>query len=313
MDIHKNARSCPASRELLVTRIVEEGWSVSAAAKAAGLSRRSAQNWLRRFRDHGRSGLLDRSSRPHRSRNRVSDGEERRIVKLRRQYLTVRQVAVVIGRSHSTVARVLKRHGLSRLRSLDPIPAPVRYEHSMPGELLHMDIKKLGRIDGVGHRITGDRKFSKASGWEYVHVCVDDHSRVAYAEVIDGQDNTQVIPFLERALKWYAARGVRVRRLLTDNGSAYISNAFRAACDRFNLRHVRTRPYRPQTNGKVERLIQTLLREWAYRFAFSSSFQRSCLLPQYLHFYNIHRAHTALGYNPPISRLSGNNLLRLDS
>jgi hypothetical protein len=212
------------------------------------------------------------------------------------------------------VARVLKAAGLSRLRSLEAVLPPRRYERSSVGELLHIDTKKLGRIGVIGHRITGNRAVCvRRIGWEFLHVCVDDASRLAYAEILDDERQGASIAFLERALAWFAARGVTAHELMTDNGPAYKSHAFAAACRRFGLRHIRTRPYTPRTNGKVERLIQTLLREWAYRLPYSSSADRLHLLGPFLHFYNHHRAHTALAGLPPISRLNLNNVLRRDS
>ncbi len=313
MDIHKNARSCPASRALLVQRVVAEGWSAAAAARAAGISRRRCYEWLRRHRRGGVAALNDRSSRPNRCRRITPPKVRSLVVMLRRERLTCRQIGQAVGLSCATVARIVGRAGLSRLSSLEPRPAPRRYEWSRPGDLLHIDVKKLGRIDGIGHRITGDRRHRPRAGWEFVHVCIDDASRLTYVEVLSNERQRTAIAFLRRAVRWFVKRGVLVRRLLTDNGNAYRSRLFAAACQELGIKHIRTRPYTPRTNGKAERMIQTLLREWAYRFAYATSDHRRRLLPSYLHFYNNHRAHSALGYNPPISRLAVNNLMRLDT
>jgi transposase InsO family protein len=313
MDIHKNARSCPASRVLLIERVLVEEWSVVAAARAAGISRRRAYEWLRRYRVGGREALNDRRSRPHRCRRITPPNVQSLVVTLRRKRLTCRQIAGAVGLSCATVARIVGRAGLSRLSSLEAPTPPRRYEWSRPGDLLHIDVKKLGRIDGIGHRISGDRRHRPGAGWEFAHVCVDDASRLTYVEVLGSERKGTAIGFLRRAVRWFAKRGVIVRRLLTDNGNAYRSYLFASACHELRIKHIRTRPYTPRTNGKAERMIQTLLREWAYRFAYSTSDQRRRMLPSYLHFYNNHRAHSALGYNPPISRLPVNNVMRLDN
>jgi transposase InsO family protein len=304
MDIHKNARSCLASRALLVRRVTEEGWTVKRAAEAQGLSERAAYGWLARYRAAGASGLLDRSSRPHRMPSATPEHTKARIVALRRQRLTGSEIGARLGVPRSTVARILQRSGLGRLRSLEP-PEPVRrYEKQLAGELLHLDIKKLGRIGTIGHRITGDyRQRARGGGWEFVHVCIDDHSRLAYAEILPDERQDSAIAFLRRAVAWFAGKGIKARAILTDNGSCYVAKRFVATCQQLGLRVRRTRPYRPQTNGKAERFIQTLLREWAYRWIYSRSHQRAQRLPLYLHFYNFHRQHMSLGNKPPISRL----------
>jgi len=311
MDLHKNARSCPASRAVLVERVMALGWTVARAAEAQGLSERAAYRWLARYRDEGPAGLVDRSSRPKRVARCTPPEVVKRSIELRRTGMAGEEIAAQVGVPRSTLARWLKRAGLGRLRAL-AAPEPVRrYVHDHPGDLLHLDIKKLGRIDRIGHRITGDRRGrTQGAGWEFVHVAVDDASRVAYVEVLPDDRGPTATAFLSRTVTWFAARGVRIQRLLTDNGGCYISAAFAARCRAFGLRHSRTRAYRPCTNGKAERFIQTLLREWAYAFPFHSSAQRSRLLTPYLHFYNHHRAHTALGRNPPFSRLNLNNLVR---
>jgi len=310
MDIHKNARSCPASRALLVERVLREGWSVARASKAIGLSARRGREWVGRYREQGEAGLLDRSSRPHRVRATAASVEEQ-VVQLRKeQRLTCRRIATIVRHSPATVARLLGRRGLARLRE-QPLQAPVRYECERPGQLLHIDTKKLACIHRVGHRITGDRRGQhRGGGYDAVHVCIDDRTRLAYAEILADEKTPAALAFLARAVRWFAARGVVVERVMTDNGSAYKSHAFAGLCRSLGIRHTRTRPYTPRTNGKAERLIQTLLREWAYRFTFRSSAQRQALLDPYLHFYNHHRAHRSLGELPPISRLIGNNLMR---
>lgn len=311
MDVHQNARSCARSRELLTERVTMQGWSLRAAAEASGMSVRRSREWLRRA-DAGES-LVDRSSRPRRSPRALTE-KHSVIVRLRRERFTMRRIAELSGVSIATVSRVCARHGLSRLKSLEaPLPV-MRYEHPRPGDLLHLDIKKLRRFDRAGHRVTGNRRINTPhAGWEAVHVAIDDHSRVTYAEILPDEKAITTAAFLQRSVSWFAHHGVTIKALLTDNGSPYVSYEFAAACRALNIRHKRTRPYTPRTNGKAERVIQTLLREWAYRFTFNSSAERSNLLPPYLHFYNRHRAHSALGYNPPLSRLTRNNVLKLHS
>jgi transposase InsO family protein len=304
MDIHQNARTCPASRMLLVNR-VRSGFSVSSAAEAAGISRRTAFKWLARFRAEGESGLLDRSSQPYRMPRKTSWWWEQEILRLRRRRLTGAEIARHVSISPATVARILARHGLSRLKALESKEPVRRYQREHAGELLHFDIKKLGRIKGFGHRITGDRtRRARGVGWEFVHVAIDDASRMAYAEVLKDERTTCATAFLRRTITWFSARGVRVQSLLTDNGSCYRAHQFEKTCQRLGLRHIRTRPYRPRTNGKAERFIQTLLREWAYRRAYYSSAQRTQRLGRYLHYYNHRRPHGSLKKKPPASRIS---------
>lgn len=311
MDVHKNARSVPASRALLFKRVSEQGWSVRAASEAAGMSDRRAREWIRRGTCN--EPLTDRSSRPHATRA-TNQETKRRILALRRERRTIRQIALVVGVSTSTVARICRREGLSRLRSLEPPPPPIRYERERLGELLHVDIKRLGRFDRVGHRITRKRSFgSPKQGFEFVYVATDDASRLSYVQILADERSEAACAFLRDALAWFAQMNVRVERVMTDNGSAFLSREFRALCVALNIRHIRTRPYTPRTNGKVERFIQTLLREWAYRFEYQSSAERQRWLTPYMHFYNYHRAHSSLGYNPPISRLDRNNVLRRNS
>lgn len=311
MNVHKNARSCPASRELLVKRILESGWSLRKAAAAAGLSERRSREWVRRF-ENGEP-FLDRSSRPHAS-NPISDETRELILSLRREWMTMRQIAQHAGVSLSSVSRICRPAGLSRLKNIDPPPPPRRYERDHPGELLHIDVKKLGRFDRVGHRITRTRSYGgPRQGWEFVHVATDDHSRLTYAEIMPDERREAAAGFLVNALNWFARHGVHVSSVMTDNGSAYLSAHFKSVCAQLAVRHIRIPPYTPRINGKVERMIQTLLREWAYRFTYHSSQQRRYWLGRYLHFYNYHRAHSALAYNPPISRLDRKNLLERNS
>jgi transposase InsO family protein len=314
MDLHQNARSCPASRALLVERVNAAGWSVQEAAEAQGLSARSAYRWLRRYRELGEAGLQDRPSNPHRIPRRLGKEKQEQMLALRRARLSGAEIANRLQLPRSTVSRWLRRLGLGRLPQLAP-PEPLRrYEKSRPGELVHLDIKKLGRIQGVGHRITGKRQHrNRGIGWEFVHVAIDDASRLAYAEILPDERATSAVTFLQRAVKWLGKRQVRVERILSDNGSCYIARDFAELCNQLGIKHSRTKPYRPRTNGKAERFIQTLQREWAYAFTFQASAERSELLPRYLHFYNHHRAHSALGAKPPISRLSLNNAVRINS
>ena len=314
MDIHKNARLTPQSRALLVRRVLEDGWTVAEASDAAGVSERTGWKWLARFREEGLDGLHDRSSRPRRSRG-TGVSAKRRIVRLRRARMTCRKIAAQVRRSRSTVARIVKAAGLARLRALDAPPPPVvRYEYGHAGGLLHIDTKKLARIEGIGHRITGRRQGMKRGvGYDFAHVCIDDHSRVAYVEILPDERAETAAGFFRRAVAWYTSHGVKVERVLTDNGSCYRSRQFVGACRAASTRHLRTKPYTPKTNGKAERLIQTLLREWAYRYAFRSSAERQKLLGPYLHFYNHHRMHSALADQPPFSRLILNNVMRRDS
>src|SRR5437773_955720 len=291
MNVHKNARSCPASRAELVRRVCEQGWSVREASEAAGMSDRQAREWI--GRGHRKEPMTDRSSRPHSVRS--TSGEIRaQIIELRRERRTMRQIAQLVGVCTSTVARVCRTAGLSRLRSLEPMPPPIRYERERPGELLHVDIKRLGRFDRVGHRITRKRSFgSPRQGFEFVYVAIDDASRLSYVEILADERSESASSFLTRAVEWFALQNVTVERVMTDNGSAFLAGQFARTCEALNVRHKRTRPYTPRTNGKAERFIQTLLREWAYRFSYETSEERKRWLTPYLHFYNYHRAHSA--------------------
>jgi transposase InsO family protein len=305
MNIHSSARFTPVGRALLVRRVTQDGWPVGEAAEAAGVSPRTAYKWLSRFEVEGPAGLLDRSSRPRSSPTQLSTEWQRLVVEFRRLRMTGTAIAKKLRIPRSTVARILKRHGLEQLKKLDP-PVPVhRYEKTRPGELIHLDIKKLGRVKGVGHRITGVRTHSKKGkkGWEFVHVCIDDFTRLAYVEVLENETGVTAAAFLQRAAAWFAAQGVTVERVMTDNGSGYVSKAFAAVIVELRARHLRTRPYTPRTNGKAERFIQTLMREWAYARPFTSSYRRRAAMPSWLRRYNEHRPHAGIGGASPITRL----------
>lgn len=313
MNVHKNARSCAASRELLVSRVMIEGWSVRKAAEAIGLSRRRASHWIGRAREAEVAWQYDRSSRPHQMRRRLSDHVRQQIVTDRRERLTMAAIAAKVGCSQASVSRVLATAGLSRLSALEPPVPIIRYERDRPGELLHLDIKRFGKIDGIGHRITGVRTNRPRPGYECLHVAIDDHSRVTYAEMLVDQSAETAAAFLDRAVAKFRDYGVTIERVLTDNGGCYRSRAFATACTSSGIKHKRTRPYTPRTNGKAERMIQTLMREWAYRRPYSTSEARTAQLSPYLHGYNYHRQHHGIGKRPPITRIAGNNLLRNDT
>jgi transposase InsO family protein len=290
-------------RALIVQRIRKEQWRPAEAAAAAGISVRTTYKWLRRYRLGGPPALEDASSRPRRQPRRTAPALIARIVAARYERRSAWAIAVALQVPRSTVAAVLARAGLNRLARLTP-PTPVtRYEWAHPGELVHLDVKPLARIAGVGHRIHGDRRARvKGIGWEYAHVAVDDHSRAAYVEVLPDQTGATTAAFLQRTVAWFARRGVRIRRVLTDNGGNYRSRGFSAVAARHALRLKRARPYRPQTNGKAERFIQTLIREWAYRRPYTTSADRTRALSAWLRTYNVARPHAALGYQPPSSR-----------
>jgi transposase InsO family protein len=315
MNIHKNARLTPLGRERLV-RLIESGQTPEAAARAAGVCPRTARKWWDRFKAEGVAGLQDRSSRPHRLNRPTPDAVVERVEALRRRRWTGKQIAAETGVSPATVSRILKRLGLNRLAALEPAEPVRRYEREKPGELIHIDIKKLGRFEQVGHRITGDRtgqSNGRGVGWEFVHVCIDDASRVAFSQILPDERKESAVAFLKAAVAYYATLGVVVQRVMTDNGSCYKSFAFREACRELRLRHIRTKPYTPKTNGKAERFIQTALREWAYAQAYPHSDRRAAELTVWLHRYNWHRPHSAIKSKPPISRLglTEDNLLRL--
>ncbi len=316
MNIHKNARLTPRGRERLV-RMVENGHSLSAAARAGGVCQRTARKWVARHKAEGRTGLMDRSSRPRRLYRPTPQDMVDRVIDLRRHRLTGSHIARKVGISPATVSRVLKRAGLSRLKNLEPAEPVRRYERDDPGDLIHLDIKKLGRFEKTGHRITGNRRSrsSRSVGWERVHVCVDDASRIAFTDIYPDEKAISAVAFLKAAVAYYKSLGIIVQRVMTDNGPCYKSHAFTAACRELGLRHLRTRPFTPQTNGKAERFIQTALREWAYARAYDTSDQRAADLPIWTHMYNWHRPHSGIKYQAPISRLnmSRDNLLRLHS
>jgi transposase InsO family protein len=305
MDVHQNARSTPRSRAEFVRRVLVGQQRPAVVATAVGVSERTVRKWVARFRAEAAAGLRDRSCRPHRSPTATPALLVSWIERLRRQRWTGAEIARTLHLSPSTVARRLRRQGLARLRQLDP-PLPARrYQWTEAGGLLHLDIKKLGRIGRVGHRITGDRRSRvRGIGWEYVHVAIDDASRLAYVEVLGDETGVTVTKFLWRALAWFRRHGIRVRRVLTDNGSGYRSAPFARLCRSACLRALRTRPYTPRTNGKAERFIQTLLREWAYRRPYPTSQQRRDALPAWLFYYNRYRGHGALRGRPPISFLA---------
>jgi transposase InsO family protein len=309
---HKNARLTLEGRKLLIERMPVMG--LTAAAEAAGVSPRTARKWFGRFEQEGLDGLRDRSSRPSRTRSSVDEALGRWVEQLRRLRMPMRRIAELVGRSVSTVSRVLDRLGLSSLKALDPVRPIVRYEHVAPGEMLHIDTKKLGRIVRPSHRVTGDRRDSvDGAGWEFAHVAIDDHSRAGFVQMHVDERKGSAIEFLKATVAHYAAHGVTIKRLLTDNGSAYRSKLFNKTCQALGIKHSFTRPYTPQTNGKAERFIQTCLREWAYGRIWNNSHERTSWLPVFLDYYNNRRDHSALGHRPPASRLGGNNLLTINS
>ena len=311
MNIHKNARTTPYSRHLMARRVGAGERAVNVAADFC-VSEQTVRKWVRRWQGGGETALLDRSSRPARMRGtpaqRITD-----IERLRRQRMSSPAIARQLGMPNSTVTKVLRRLGLNRLTALDPPTPVVRYQRAHPGELLHLDTKKLGRIAGIGHRITGRHTGAinrhHGIGWECLHVCIDDACRLAYSEVLSDERKETASAFLQRALAWFAGHGVVVERVMTDNGNCYRSQMFRQACASQGLRHLRTRPYTPRTNGKAERFIQTSLREWAYARPYISSEQRSAALTTWLDQYNTARPHTALGGSPPAARLRQHQLL----
>jgi transposase InsO family protein len=293
---------------------LEAGQHQLDVAQAMGVSLTTLKKWLRRYRAEGPGGLLDRSCRPHHSPRQLAPAIAAEVTGLRRQRRTGRFICRQLCVSAASVSRILRRAHLSRWRELEPRPPVHRYERAHPGELLHLDTKKLGRITRIGHRITAVRSGSHGkAGWEFVHVAIDDHSRLALASVTNNEKADTATAFLKATVHHFRERGVRIQRVMTDNGAAYRSNAFRNACTALRIRHLRTKPYTPQTNGKAERFIQTCLREWAYAEAYSTSADRTAALGQWLHHYNWHRPHSALQSRTPISRLNlrGNNLLKL--
>jgi transposase InsO family protein len=318
MRLHGNHRTCPSSRRLICERVLVRGWTVRQAAEAAGCSERTAAKWLKRYRQGDRQ-LCDRSSRPRRSPCRLPQARVEAIERLRRLRMTAAEIAEVLGLPRSTVSLWLRRMGLGKRSRLEPLEPANRYERRHPGELVHVDIKRLARISarGAGHRVTGNRssqyarhidgRKSGVTGFEYLHVIIDDHSRLAYAELLGDLTAVCAAGFLRRAVAWYAERGVTVEAVMSDNGSAYVSQLYARTLRELGLRHLRIKPGRPRTNGKAERLIQTLLNEWAYAQIYGSSPERAAALPRFLERYNYRRPHGSLGHQPPATRL--NNLV----
>jgi transposase InsO family protein len=316
MKLHANARLSLKGRELLVDRVAGAGWSLTQAAEAAGVSDRTARKWIARYRAEGPAGLLDRSSAPTTVANRTDERRVQAIAALRRLRMTAAEIAEVLDMALSTVSAVLTRIGMGKLGRLGLEPA-VRYERARPGELIHIDVKKLGRIqDGYGKRVTAKhrrhnhRRVTDAAGtrrlqvgWEFVHIAIDDATRLAYVEVLSDEKATTAIAFLARAVEHFASYGITVQALITDNGSAYRSTIHAIACRALHIRHLRTRPYRPQTNGKAERFIRTLLGGWAYGAIYANSRERTAALAGWIDFYNRRRPHGALSHKPPIARL----------
>jgi transposase InsO family protein len=304
MKLHRNARTCPHSRLLIVKRVREEGWTLAQAAEAAGVSVRTVSKWLSCFESEGEEGLLDRSSAPQTVANRTPDDRVEAIACLRRLRLSGAEIAELLAMPYSTVSAILARIGLGRLSTLEPREPANRYEKARPGELIHVDVKKLGKIGRPGHRVNGDRRTrSRGVGWEFVHVCIDDATRLAYAEVLEDEKGATAVGFLRRALAFFASYGISVERVLTDNGPAYRSVVHALACRALGLKHSRTRPYRPRTNGKAERFIRTLLGGWAYGAIYGSSQERRLGLSGWLEFYNRRRPHGSLGRQAPLERL----------
>lgn len=302
---HPKAKGNPYQRELFVRRVLEEGWSVAEASDAVGWSERTGFKWLGRFREEGEAGLADRRSGPRAARNRTPRRKVEKVLRLRRQKRTAWEIAQRLRMPWSTVSGILRREGLGKLKLLEPKQPVRRYERSINGELVHFDVKTLGRWrHGPGHRATGNRSNrDRGAGWEYAHVAIDDASRLAYVEVLPDQKGITAVGFLERALRFFKRHGLTVREVLTDNGSCYVSRKFRQACKRHRLRHIRTKPYRPQTNGKAERFIQTMLMGWAYKRSYRTSNQRRKALPAWLRYYNHERPHRALGMISPKTKI----------
>jgi transposase InsO family protein len=312
MKLHANARTCPHSRELAVRRL-EQGWTLAEAAAAVGVSVRTLSKWRRRYREEGVEGLLDRSSAPRSIPHRTPDERVQVIAALRRLRLTGAEIADCLRMPLSTVSVVLTRIGLGKRSRLEPPEPANRYERRHPGELLHIDVKKLGRIGRPGHRVNGDRRTrSRGIGWEYVHVCVDDATRLAYVEVLADEKASTAVGFLRRAVAHFRAYGIQVERVMTDNGSCYRATIHALACKALRIKHLRTRPYRPRTNGKAERFIRTMLGGWAYAAIYGNSQERRAALAGWLDFYNQRRPHGSLSHQPPLQRLQAlrrNNVL----
>ena len=305
MNVHKNARLTPFGRERLVKQVLERVLTPAAASAAAGVSLRTIYKWLSRFRNEGATGLRDRHSRPKRLRCSLSMRQRMRIEQLRRERRPYREIAKVVRAPLSTVARFVRQLGLHRLEVLDPKPPVQRYEREQPGELVHLDTKRLVRFWRPGHRVLGTRAFgeSRGAGYQFLHVAIDDHARVAYGELLRDERTGSAVRFLTHLIRYYRTLGIKISGVLTDNGSAYRSKGFKRACERLGIKHSKTRFYRPQTNGKAERFIQTALREWAYARSYTNDRERSKAWLPWLHRYNWHRPHASLDYNPPICRL----------
>jgi transposase InsO family protein len=308
MKLHANARTCPHSRRLAVDRVVGHGWTLTAAAEAAGVSVRTVSKWLRRYRDEGEQGLLDRCSAPASVPLRTGESRVAVIASLRRLRMTGAEIAETLAMPASTVSGILTRIGLGKLWRLEPLEPANRYEKKRPGELVHVDVKKLGRIGRPGHRVNGDRRTrTRGIGWEYVHVAIDDATRLVYVEVLDDEKAVTAVGFLRRAVAHFAGFGIRVERLMTDNGSAYRATIHALACKALGIKHLRTRPYRPRTNGKAERFIRTMLGGWAYGAIYRDSDERRRALAGWLDFYNHRRPHRSLGRQAPLERLHALN------
>lgn len=304
MNSHKNAKLTARSREEMVRRMGDK--PAATVAAGFGVSLRTARKWMSRYRMGGVAALADKSSRPHRCRSKLTEQDLVFVLALRKERLTGDEIALRLGLCRSSVFRALRKLGCSRLSSLEEKEPIQRYQWEKPGQLLHLDIKRLGKIDGVGHKKAGTRQVCRRRpGWEYLHVCVDDASRAAYTAVLPNETAESAIEFLWFAVAWYASHGIKVERILTDNGACYKSWKFRNACREFGIKHKRTRPYRPQTNGKAERFIRTALKEWAYKYTYTHSWKRTAYLPIWTHRYNFLRPHTALGRKPPASKLNG--------
>jgi transposase InsO family protein len=315
MNIHQNARLTFARRLEMVRNILEQDHRLAWAAAEAGVSEPTARKWLGRYLAEGEAGLKDRSSRPNRSPRSIRPETALTIVELRRRRLTQARIARSMGVSKSTVGRVLRRAKLSRLHDLEPCEPVVRYEHEHPGDLIHIDTKKLGRIERMGKRFPGSSRSPIGAGWEYLFVAVDDHARIAFTDMYPNEAKAAAVQFLHNTLAYFRSLGVRPKRILTDNGSAFRSKDFAQACASLNLKHGFTRAYRPQTNGKAERFIQSALREWAYGIPYNHSTERTAMLERWTHHYNWHRPHQGINGSAPMTRLaqSPNNLLTLHS
>ena len=320
MNIHKNARLTPIRREEMAISVIDGRLSTAQACEAFGVSAKVVTKWVERFKAEGRAGMMDRSSRPHRLRKPTAQTVVQRIIELRRQRLTGKHIALEVSVSPATVSRVLKRAGLSRLKDLEPKLPERRYQYKAAGDMIHLDIKKFGRFERPGHRVTGDRTgqsnprsgAKSGYGWEYLHVCVDDASRIAFTDIFPDEKKQSAVAFLKAAVTYYKCLGVTITRVMTDNGSCYKSHDFRDACKLLGIRHIRTKPYTPRTNGKAERFIKTAITEWAYAMVYQTSQQRAEYLPNWTHMYNWHRPHGGIKDKTPISvlKLNEDNLLR---